>query len=60
MRVSLAQYATRRASGVSLASVSLNGVTNRVTVPNSMLPGKGIASREKGCWFALAFQPIWR
>ena len=42
-----------------------------MTVPNSMLPGEGIASREEGCrrvaWFLfpdshfpLAFPPIWR
>jgi hypothetical protein len=40
-----------------------------VTVPNSMLPGEGIASREEGCrrvawflfpdsYFPLAFPPI--
>jgi hypothetical protein len=42
-----------------------------VTVPNSMLPGEGVASREEGCrrvasflfpdgHFPLVFPPIWR
>ena len=42
-----------------------------MTVPNSMLPGEGVASREEGCrrvasflfpdgHLALVFPPIWR